>query len=745
MNLNDLNAEQEKAVTTGSSHTLVLAGAGSGKTKVLSSRMAWLLNTKQATTYDILAVTFTNKAAKEMISRVSSMLTTDIKGLWIGTFHGLCHKMLRIHWRESNLLQSFQIIDMSDQLSLIKRIIKSNDVNESKNQARDLQKFINYHKEYGIRSSKVEVYDSYSKKLTELYQEYEIQCSREGLVDFSELLLKSYELLKSDDNIRNYYQDRFRFILVDEFQDTNNLQYEWLRLLIGKSTSVFAVGDDDQSIYAFRGANVGNISLFDKYYAKGNIIRLEQNYRSLGHILGAANSLIKNNTGRLGKKLWTQSGDGDKVSVVETFNDSMESQWVVDEIKKLVKNNKVNPDEIAILYRSNAQSRVLEHAFFSRGVSYKVYGGLRFFERQEIKHALAYLRLIVNSNDNNSWIRVVNFPIRGIGPRTLDSLWAISREYDVSLYDAVKYYQGKSRANLVAFNNIINSLKELSNKLTLSSLVEYLLDFTGINSYYQNSKEESDKDRLENLKELVTAAMVFSTEDGYIDIPASSLLNSSLQDSNVFIEEKMTPLLSFLSHASLEAGDGQIDDNQPSVQLMTVHAAKGLEFRVVFITGVEEGLFPHENSVVDSSSVEEERRLMYVAITRAKEKLYITMANSRMLRGQTRYSSRSRFIQEIDNDHINFIKKQNINNVNVINKKYVYTDTLRANSNNFKSVASEVSVNNNKFYIGQHVRHKSFGDGVIVKLIGSGDDCQAQINFTNSGVKTIMLRIAKFE
>ncbi|WBF65760.1 MAG: UvrD-helicase domain-containing protein [Candidatus Kinetoplastibacterium crithidii] len=749
MNLDDLNNAQKKAVTTDSSHSLVLAGAGSGKTKVLSSRIAWLINTGQVSFSEILAVTFTNKAAREMLSRISMMLNRDMKGFWIGTFHGLCHKMLRLNWREANLIQNFQIIDMSDQLSLIKRLIKSANVNESKYSARDLQKIINSYKETGLRSNEIEVYDSYNKYIAEFYHLYENQCIRNGLLDFAELLLKSYDLLKNNETIRNYYQERFKHILVDEFQDTNSLQYEWLRLLIGSSTSVFAVGDDDQSIYAFRGANIDNMSLFDKEYAKGNIVRLEQNYRSMGHILGAANSLIRYNNGRLGKKLWTQEGDGEKVLIVEKHNDLLESQWIVDEIKNLVKSG-IKQDDIAVLYRSNAQSRVLEHALFLSGISYKVYGGLRFFERQEVKNVLAYLRLIVNHNDDSAWLRSVNFPIRGIGARTIDSLSEIAKKNNISLYDAVAHYSGRSRNNLLMFNNIISSLEESSKKLTLVQLIEYILEFAGINAFYKN---EEETDRLDNLKELVTAAAIFSTENNFSESPANLLIDILKEDletnlyNNIYLEqEKITPLSSFLSHASLEAGDNQFEsEHQSSVQLMTVHAAKGLEFNVVFITGVEEGLFPHENSMSDNSSIEEERRLMYVAITRARKRLYITMANSRMLRGQVRYSVKSRFISEIGEDNVVFIK----NKEKILSSHYLKSNSKfvqNTHSNKLSAVNSSfVDINGKKFVIGQNVKHKKFGIGTIIKLIGHGEESQAQINFDNFGVKTIMLGIARFE
>lgn len=747
MILEELNKAQKEAVTLKSSHALVLAGAGSGKTKVLASRLAWLLNTNQVNISNVLAVTFTNKAAREMISRVLRMVNIDKRGLWIGTFHSLCHRMLRIHCDDINLSKNFQIIDGSDQISLIKHLIKSNNINDLKHQPKDFQRFINSHKENGIRFVGVDISRNYNRDLLDFYKLYEDYCFKHDLIDFSELLLRCYELLKHNDNLRTHYNDKFSHILIDEFQDTNKLQYGWISLLIGKQTSVFAVGDDDQSIYAFRGANIDNMSSFENTYAKGSVIRLEQNYRSFGHILGAANSLIKHNKGRLGKTLWTDQGDGELIRVVENSSDVDEAHWIVEEIRNLIRKG-TDASNIAVLYRSNMQSRVIEHALFSSNISYTVYGGLRFFERQEVKHALAYLRLIVNPNDDNAWLRVVNFPSRGIGVRTIENHLEIARSNNLSLRDSAKQVPGKGGVSITSFSNLIDDLIINSVRLTLPELIEYTIERSGLGLYYKSEKDLYE--RLENLKELITAATVFSIEEKCDTIPAacSFSVNTHMEDEII-----STPLLSFLSNASLEANESVYSDHVSSVQLMTVHASKGLEFKVVFITGAEEGLFPHENSLLEDSGLEEERRLMYVAITRAEEKLYISMANSRMLRGQIRYSASSRFLNEIDANHIQWSKPVSIyrNNSSRLFKEKSNIDYHKSNKTNPIDILSSNSsnkrsiVNDTLFLVGQSVKHNRFGDGVIVKLSGSGNSAQAQVKFQDFGMKTLALTVAKLE
>ncbi|AGF48241.1 DNA helicase II/ATP-dependent DNA helicase PcrA [Candidatus Kinetoplastibacterium oncopeltii TCC290E] len=747
MILEELNKAQKAAVTLESSHALVLAGAGSGKTKVLASRLAWLLDTNQVDISNVLAVTFTNKAAKEMISRVLRMVNIDTRRLWIGTFHSLCHRMLRIHCDDINLSRNFQIIDASDQLSLIKQLIKSNNINDLKYQPKDFQRFINSHKENGIRFISVNIQRNCNRNLLDFYKLYEDYCFKHDLVDFSELLLRCYELLKNNENLRARYNDKFSHILIDEFQDTNNLQYSWIDLLIGRKTFVFAVGDDDQSIYAFRGANVDNMSSFEKTYAKGSIIRLEQNYRSFGHILGAANSLIKHNKGRLGKTLWTDQGDGELIRVVENSNDVGEAHWIVEEIRNLIRNG-TDAHKIAILYRSNMQSRVIEHALFSSNISYIVYGGLRFFERQEVKHALAYLRLIANPNDDNAWLRVVNFPSRGIGARTIENHLELAKSNNLSLRDSAKQVSGRGGISILSFSNLIDDLILNSTKLTLPELINYTIERSGLVSYYKSEKDLYE--RLENLKELITAATVFSIEEKCISIPASCSFSVNKHTEDEIIS---TPLLSFLSNSSLEANESLSGDHASSVQLMTVHASKGLEFKVVFITGAEEGLFPHENSILEDSGLEEERRLMYVAITRAEEKLYISMANSRMLRGQVRYSLSSRFLNEIDANHIQRYKFENIykNNSSRLFKEKLNIDYNKPSKNNLAHTSGSTSsnkssiVNDKLFLVGQSVNHNRFGDGIIVKLIGEGSSAQAQVNFQKYGMKTLALTIAKLE
>ncbi|KOF52529.1 DNA helicase [Achromobacter sp. DMS1] len=759
MMLEQLNPEQRAAVTLEPQHALVLAGAGSGKTRVLTTRMAWLIQTGQASPFGLLAVTFTNKAAREMLARMSAMLPIDTRGLWIGTFHGLCNRMLRAHHRDAGLPQSFQILDVTDQLAAIKRLMKANGVDDEKYPPRDVQRFINGAKEEGLRPADVEAYDAHRRRLIEVYQLYEAQCQREGVVDFAELLLRAYELLSRNAPVREHYQRRFRHILVDEFQDTNTLQYKWLRLLAGGGAAIFAVGDDDQSIYAFRGANVGNMADFEREYAHGTVIRLEQNYRSYGHILDSANALIGHNTGRLGKNLWTEQGEGEPVRVMELPSDAMEAQWVVDEIRSLIHEGS-DRREIAVLYRSNAQSRVLEHAIFSAGIPYKVYGGLRFFERQEIKHALAYLRLMANPHDDTSWMRVVNFPTRGIGARTLEQLADAARADNGSLYSAVGRVGGKGGSNLAQFAQLINRLIAETRDLPLPEMVEHMLEASGLKAHYESEREGAE--RLENLNELITAAAVFASEENYDGLPAgvvpehdtSSTLMPGVVDAPALVPDAMTPLAAFLSHAALEAGDNQAQQGQDAVQLMTVHAAKGLEFNNVFITGLEEGLFPHENSILEPSGLEEERRLMYVAITRARERLYITLAQSRMLHGQTRYAMRSRFLEEIPEQHLKWLSPRAGaghggpqqaawagQRADAFGRRPTNTIAPRQ----ARSATSGVTVGDKQYRVGQGVRHARFGDGTIIGLSGAGQDAQAQIQFRDVGAKTLALGIAKLE
>ena len=749
--INKLNDPQRDAVTLPAQHALVLAGAGSGKTRVLTTRMAWLIQTSQVSPLGILAVTFTNKAAREMVARVSAILPIDTRGLWIGTFHGLCNRMLRAHHRDAGLPQAFQILDTADQLAAIKRLLKANGVDDDKYPPRDVQRFINGAKEDGQRPGDVEAYDSFRRRLIEIYMLYEAQCQREGVVDFPELLLRAYELLSRNAPIREHYQRRFKHILVDEFQDTNTLQYKWLTLLAGAGAHLFAVGDDDQSIYAFRGANVGNMADFERDYAHGTVIRLEQNYRSFGHILDSANALISHNTGRLGKNLWTDQGEGEQIRVVEQPTDLLEAQWLVEEVRGLISDGR-NRSQIAVLYRSNAQSRVIEHALFSAGVPYKVYGGLRFFERQEIKHALAYLRLMANLDDDTSWMRVVNFPPRGIGARTLELLGDQAKAYDTSLSAAVARVPGKGGSNLAQFSLLIQRLADETRSLPLPELVEHVIEQSGLIGHYQLDREGAD--RIENLRELITAAAAFAAESEMGGLPAGEIVQSvGAQDPMQEGFDGLSPLMAFLSHAALEAGDNQAQAGQDAVQLMTVHAAKGLEFDAVFITGIEEGLFPHENSILEQAGLEEERRLMYVAITRARERLYFSLAQSRMLHGQTRYAMRSRFLSEVPEQHLKWLTpKQGLSDSEPRWKSsgsgfdpYARQGSASRVPAVNRSSTSGVTVGSQHFRVGQGVLHGRFGEGTIFGLSGSGMDAQAQIQFRDVGAKTLALGVAKLE
>jgi DNA helicase-2/ATP-dependent DNA helicase PcrA len=689
-------------------HALILAGAGSGKTRVLTTRIAWLMSTSQVGPHGVLAVTFTNKAAKEMTARLSSLVPINTRGMWIGTFHGLCNRLLRAHYREAGLPQTFQILDSADQLAMVKRLLKNLNVDDEKYPPRELCHFINAHKEQGVRAAQAEVYDNYTQKRVDLYAEYENQCNREGVVDFAELLLRCHELLQRNEPLRKHYQERFRYILVDEVQDTNKLQYAWLKLLAGGGAKVFAVGDDDQSIYAFRGAEVGNMRDFERDYAGDNVIRLEQNYRSHGNILAAANAIIKNNRERLGKNLWTDAGEGEPIRAFEAYSDLDEARFVVEEIRELVRDG-ISPTQIALLYRSNAQSRVLENELFTKNVPYKVYGGLRFFERQEIKHALAYLRLLGNPDDDTAFLRVVNFPTRGIGARSLENLQAIAHQTNSSLYNAAASLSGKAGQTVGAFIRLIEALRHETEGLPLPEMVEHIIEKSGLAQHYRTDKE--GQDRLENLDELINAAATFIDDEGAIGEGGA--------------------LVSFLTLASLEAGEHQAGEGQEAVQLMSVHAAKGLEFDVVFITGLEQGLFPHENSINEGKDgLEEERRLMYVAVTRARQRLYVSCAQTRMLHGQTRYCVPSSFLDEIPEQLL--LK---------LNKKAAPGAAFPAFGSFGGGYAEPAAAGGLR--IGQTVEHARFGIGVIVSTEGRGADARVQINFGGSGMKWLALEYAK--
>ncbi|MFZ6844079.1 UvrD-helicase domain-containing protein [Undibacterium sp. RuTC16W] len=759
--LHNLNPEQLAAVTLPSQSALILAGAGSGKTRVLTTRIAWLIQTGQVSPHGILAVTFTNKAAKEMLTRLSSMMPINTRGLWIGTFHGLCNRLLRAHYRDAGLPQTFQILDSSDQLSFVKRLLKANNVDDEKFPPRTLMYFINSAKDQGLRAHEVDAYDDFNRRMVELYSLYDAQCQREGVVDFAELLLRTFELLSRNQPLREHYQARFRHILVDEFQDTNDLQYKWLKLMSGQGTvntsAVFAVGDDDQSIYAFRGANVGNMSAFEQEFKVQNLIKLEQNYRSHGHILDTANTLIANNSKRLGKNLRTDAGHGEPVRIFEASSDIQEAQWIIEEAKNLIRDGAMR-SEIAILYRSNAQSRVVEHALFSAGLPYRVYGGQRFFERAEIKHAIAYLQLMDNPHNDSAFLRVVNFPARGIGARSLEQLQDAAKQYGISLYAAVPYVSGKAGTSLGNFVKMIESARFETQRQPLPEMVQIVLDLSTLITHYQNEKEGAD--RIENLEQLVSAATLFISEEGFgHDAPALlgpqsqaaanviTLANGvEIIDADAAMATVMSPLSAFLSHASLEAGDNQAQAGQDAMQLMTVHSAKGLEFDNVFITGLEEGLFPHENSAKEESGVEEERRLMYVAITRARKRLYVTFSQTRMLHGQTRYNMRSRFFDEMPEESLKWLSPK-IQPSWFGNKKSAWDEDPTDQANRIAQSFQGAQASSGKpgWRIGESVKHAKFGEGVIVNIEGSGANSRAHINFGREGMKLLDLSIAKLE
>jgi DNA helicase-2/ATP-dependent DNA helicase PcrA len=710
--LSGLNPPQLQAVTLPAQSALILAGAGSGKTRVLTTRIAYLISGGQVSPHGILAVTFTNKAAKEMVTRLSAMLPINTRGMWIGTFHGLCNRLLRAHYREAALPQTFQILDSGDQLSAIKRVMKALNVDDEKYPPREMQNFISGSKEQGLRAHEVEAFDPYTRRKVEVYAEYDAQCQREGVVDFSELLLRCYELLSRNTPLREHYQERFKHILVDEFQDTNPLQYQWLKLLAGGHNSLFAVCDDDQSIYAFRGANIGNMKDLLRDFKVEAVIKLEQNYRSHGNILDAANALISNNRNRMGKNLWTSEQGGEKLRVMEAPTDVEEANFIVSEIKQL-KLEGLKLTEMALLYRSNAQSRVLEHALVSAGLSYRVYGGLRFFERQEIKHALAYLRVMENTDDDNALLRIINFPTRGIGARSIEQVQDAAKMHGTTLWDAAARAGGK----VSGFVGLIEMLRSSTRDLPLPEIIEHVLAHSGLVAHYQNetgAKKREAEERLENLKELVTAATLFVHEN---------------EDDS---------LTSFLTHASLEAGEHQAGDQDDALHLMTVHAAKGLEFNAVFITGLEEGLFPHQNSQRVDGGLDEERRLMYVAITRARRRLYMSFAQRRMLNGQVSYGSPSSFLQELPEELLQWLSAKAAPRNPFVS--FGYTPPVgAASAPSMPSAQRSVS----GWRTGQRVMHMKFGEGVVTGVEGGGSDGRVQVNFKHAGSKWLALEYAK--
>lgn len=758
--LDHLNPEQRAAVTASGGHSLVLAGAGSGKTRVLTTRIAWLLQTGQTGPAGVLAVTFTNKAAKEMLTRLGALLALNVRGMWIGTFHGLCNRLLRAHHQAAGLPATFQILDVQDQASALKRVYKAADIDDQRHPLKAVQWFINGCKDDALRPDAVPRRDAETAARIEIYRAYEAQCAREGVVDFAELLLRAYELLRDHEAIRSHYQRRFRHILIDEFQDTSRLQYLWIKQLAGVDSSagggacVMAVGDDDQSIYAFRGARVGNMNDFLREFGVAQTIKLEENYRSGSHILDAANALIDHNAQRLGKNLRTAQGPGEPVRLFEAASDFQEAQWVVDEIRAQAAQGQALR-EVAVLYRSNAQSRVIENALFAAGVAYKVTGGLRFFERAEIKHALAYLRLLENPRDDTSFLRVVNFPPRGIGLRSLELLGDAARTHGVALVDAVGQVGGAAGAKLTAFVAGLDVLREAIQGLTLHEIIDRVLQASALLAHYR--AERDGQDRVENLEELVNAAESFVTQEGFgrdaVALPldevgagsgAGAAADSTALDGAAGADSGVTlsPLAAFLTHAALEAGDTQAGAGQDAVQLMTVHASKGLEFDTVFITGLEEGLFPHEQSAADRAGLEEERRLMYVAITRARKRLTLSHAQSRLLHGQTRFNLASRFLDELPEAGLKRLSTRRRSAPDFVAAHASGTgDTGLFSAHVASPPRSPQAVAGLRK--GQLVFHNSFGQGRVLALEGQGDQARAQVDFSRHGSKWLALAVAK--
>lgn len=717
--INDLNKPQRDAVGLPPQSALVLAGAGSGKTRVLVHRIAWLIEVEQVSPFSILAVTFTNKAAAEMRSRIQSLLGVPIGGAWVGTFHGLAHRLLRMHWREANLPQTFQILDSEDQIRMIKRVLKALELDEALWQPRQIAYFINNAKDAGSRPQHIEDKGDFSiTQMRRIYAAYEESCNRNGVVDFAELLLRSLELLRDNLELQTHYRARFRHILVDEFQDTNALQYAWLRLLAGEHNPVFAVGDDDQSIYGWRGAKIENIRNFTRDFNNCAIIRLEQNYRSTGNILQAANTLISHNHGRMGKNLWTEGMEGEPLYLYAAYNEMDEARYVAAQIEQWLGKGGTR-SEIAVLYRSNAQSRVFESTFNERRIPYRVYGGLRFFERAEIKDALAYLRLTANRLDDASFERIVNHPPRGIGERTVDALRVYARSSGKSLWESAYEAEQLGELNpravgaIKRFLQLIELMANDIRPLPLAEQVETVIELAALKEHFKTKEPgEAGQARIDNLDELVTAAHSYN----YIrqeDMP------------------EMEPLAAFLAHATLEAGEGQGDVGEECVQMMTLHSAKGLEFPLVFLCGLEEGLFPHQMSADDPARMEEERRLCYVGITRAERLLILTYAEQRLLHGSTRFNPVSRFVRELPEGLIHEVRP----------KVKTYSGVYRTPPT--KSILPQAQADG--YRVGQRVRHAKFGEGVITNAEGSGQSARVQVSFRKEGSKWLVLGYANLE
>jgi len=715
--IESLNDAQRQAVSAPTQAMLILAGAGSGKTRVLVHRIAWLIKIEKLSPYHILAVTFTNKAAKEMRGRVEDLLQISARSMWIGTFHGLAHRFLRQHTEEAKLPSTFQVIDSDDQLRLVKRLMKSLNIDDKRWPPKQIVWFINAQKDEGIRAKHIqETDDAYQQVQLQVYRGYEVLCQRSGLVDFAELLLKAYETLRDNTELLDFYRDRFQQVHVDEFQDTNTIQYAWLRLLTEGKDNLFVVGDDDQSIYGWRGAKIENMFSFQKQYPNHQLIRLEQNYRSTGHILKASNTLIACNEGRMGKELYTNAGDGELISLYSAFNEQDEAYFVVERIRKWVAEGNKRSD-VAILYRSNAQSRQFEEKLMATGTPYKVYGGLRFFDRMEIKNALAYLYLMAHKGNDSAFERIINTPTRGVGAKTLDDIRRLAKEQQITLWQAMiqllkaGYFTPRAENALKGFVQLINSLAEQSQGRELYEQVKLAIEKSGLIDFHKKEKGDKGEARVENLEELVNAARQFDFDEDNV--------------------ENLSELDLFLAHAALESGDAQADDFEDCVQLMTLHTAKGLEFPLVFMVGLEEGLFPSQQSVDDIARLEEERRLCYVGMTRAMTLLYLTYAESRRLYGKENYPRPSRFLKEIPSEQLQEIRLRANVSTPVKAKPRIQSKSTIGTSG--------------RYQLGRRVHHEKFGEGVVLQVDGDGAQERVQINFTKAGMKWLMLSYAKLE
>ncbi|NIY85076.1 DNA helicase II [Vibrio hepatarius] len=715
--LDGLNDKQREAVAAPLENLLVLAGAGSGKTRVLVHRIAWLMSVEQASPFSIMSVTFTNKAAAEMRGRIEELMMGSASGMWNGTFHGICHRILRAHYLDAKLPEDFQIIDTDDQQRLLKRLIKAQNLDDKQWPARQVAWWINGKKDEGLRPSHIDAYhDPVTKTYLQLYSAYQEACDRAGLVDFAEILLRTHELLRDKKHIREHYQARFKHILVDEFQDTNNIQYAWLRMMAGPDAHVMIVGDDDQSIYGWRGAKIENIEKFTQEFPSVNTIRLEQNYRSTKTILEASNALIANNTERMGKELWTEGAEGEPISVYSAYNELDEARFAVNKIKEWQEKGGALSDA-AMLYRNNAQSRVLEEALIQAGLPYRIYGGMRFFERQEIRDALGYLRLMSNRNDDAAFERIVNTPTRGLGDKTLETIRFAARDQGSTMWQASlrlledKVLAGRAASALGRFIELINAMEDDTCELPLHEQTDHVIKYSGLFAMYEQEKGEKSKARIENLEELVTATRQFEKPEEADEMPL---------------------LTAFLTHAALEAGEGQADEFEDAVQLMTLHSAKGLEFPLVFMVGVEEGMFPSQMSAEEAGRLEEERRLCYVGMTRAMEKLYITYAEMRRLYGQDKYHKPSRFIRELPETCLDEVRM----------KAQVSRPT---STGRFSQTVVKESFNETGFSLGARVMHPKFGEGTIINFEGSGPQSRVQVAFNGEGIKWLVTAYAKLE